>query len=172
MAKNNKGKNKSKKSGMISVNETVAVNKRARFDYELGDTYEAGLQLFGTEVKSLRLGQASIAEAYIGPGRAENADKLYIFNANIPEYQQAGNHLQHDPKRTKLLLLHKREINALLGAVQKGGYTIVPTRLFFNGRGLAKLELALAKGKKAHDKRETEKKRDWGREKQRLLRER
>ena len=157
---------------MISVNETVAVNKRARFDYELGETFEAGLQLLGTEVKSLRLGQASIAEAYIGPGREEQANRLFLFNANIPEYQQASAHLQHNPKRTKTLLLKKREIDKLLGSIQKGGYTIVPTRLFFNGRGLAKLELALAKGKKDHDKRETQKQRDWGREKQRLLRER
>lgn len=157
---------------MISVNETVAVNRRARFDYALEDTFEAGLQLHGTEVKSLRLGQASIVEAYIGPGREDQAGRLFLFNANIPEYQQAGEHLQHDPKRTKPLLLHKREIHTLLGAVQKGGYTIVPLRLFFNGRGIAKLELALAKGKKLHDKRDTEKKRDWSREKHRLLKER
>lgn len=165
-------KNKSKKSGMISVNETVALNKRARFDYEIGETFEAGLQLFGTEVKSLRLGQASIAESYVGPGRGEQAGMLLLFNANIPEYQQAGAHLQHDPKRTRALLLHKREINKLLGAISKEGSTIVPLRLFFNGRGLAKLEIALAKGKKLHDKRQTTKDRDWGREKQRLLRER
>ena len=157
---------------MISVNETVAVNKRARFDYEILEKFEAGLQLYGTEVKSLRLGQASIAEAYIGPGREDKAGQLFIWNANIPEYQQAGTHLQHDPKRIKLLLLHKREINKLIGSIQREGMTIVPLRLFFNGRGLAKLELALAKGKKLHDKRDTQKQRDWGREKQRLLRDR
>ena len=165
-------KNTSKKSGMISVNETVAVNKRARFDYELGEMFEAGLQLTGTEVKSLRLGQASIAEAYVGPGRSDQPGYLFLFNANIPEYQQAGQHLQHEPKRIRSILLHKREIGKLMGAVQKEGCTIVPLRLFFNGRGLAKLEIALGKGKKHHDKRETQKKRDWGREKQRLLRER
>ncbi len=100
------------------------------------------------------------------------ADRLLIFNANIPEYQQAGSHLQHDPKRTRALLLHKRELNKLIGSINKEGHTIVPLRLFFNGHGLAKLEIALGKGKKLHDKRETQKKRDWGREKQRLLRTR
>ncbi len=157
---------------MISVNETVAVNRRARFDYELGDTFEAGMQLTGSEVKSLRLGQASIAEAYIGPAksRAEKRE-LFIFNANIPEYAQAGPHLQHEAKRTRKLLLHKKEIDKLLGSIDKGGFTIIPLRLFFNGRGLAKLELSLAKGKKLHDKRETQKDRDWNRQKQRLLRE-
>ena len=160
------------KSGMISVNETVAVNKRAKFDYELEDRFEAGIMLVGTEVKSLRLGQASIAESYVGPGREHDAGSLFIFNANIPEYQQAGQHLQHDPKRPKKLLLHKRELHKLLGSVARGGYTIVPLRLFFNGRGLAKLEIALGKGKKLHDKRDTQKSRDWGREKQRIMRDR
>lgn len=166
MAKKNKSK-----SGLISINETVAVNRRAKFDYELGEHFEAGIMLSGTEVKSLRHGQASIAEAYIGPGKFDaRADEIFIFNANIPEYGPAGAHLQHEPKRTRKLLLKKKEIGVLLGNVAKGGFTIVPLRLFFNGRGLAKLELALAKGKKLHDKRETEKKRDWNKEKQRLLR--
>ena len=98
---------------MISINETVAVNRRARFDYEISDVYEAGLMLHGTEVKSLRLGQASIAEAYIGPGREAESGALFIFNANIPEYQQAGAHLQHEPKRIRKLLLKKREIGML-----------------------------------------------------------
>ena len=155
---------------MISINETVAVNRRARFDYEISDVYEAGLMLHGTEVKSLRLGQASIAEAYIGPGREAESGALFIFNANIPEYQQAGAHLQHEPKRIRKLLLKKREIDKLLGSIQREGYTIVPLKLFFNGRGLAKLEIGLGKGKKLHDKRETQKNRDWTREKQRLLR--
>lgn len=167
-----KKSNKSKKSGMISVNETVAVNKRARFDYQIEDTFEAGIQLVGTEVKSLRLGQASIAESYIGTGREENAGRLFLFNANIPEYQQAGAHLQHDPKRIKPLLLRKREIDKLIGSVNKNGYTIVPLKLYFNNRGLAKIEIGLAKGKKTHDKRETQKQRDWNRDKQRLLRTR
>ncbi len=167
-----KKKNQKSKSGMISVNETVAVNKRARFDYELEETFEAGLQLRGTEVKSLRLGQASITEAYIGPGTGDEAWEVFVFNANIPEYQQASQLLQHDPKRTKKLLLKKKEIDKLLGGVQREGYTIVPLRLFFNGRGLAKLELALGKGKKLHDKRDTQKNRDWNRDKHRIMRER
>ena len=154
------------------MNETVAVNKRARFDYEIGDVFEAGLQLYGTEVKSLRHGQASIAESYVGPGIGEHASELFVFNANIPEYQQASPHLQHEPKRIRKLLLKKREIDKLLGSVQRDGYTIVPLKLFFNGRGLAKLEIALGKGKKLHDKRNTQKSRDWGREKQRIMRER
>lgn len=167
-----KKKNQRSKSGMISVNETIAVNKRARFDYALEEIFEAGLQLLGTEVKSLRLGQASVTEAYIGPGIGDQASDIFVFNANIPEYQQASQLLQHDPKRTKKLLLKKREIDKLLGGVKRDGYTIVPLRLFFNGRGLAKLELALGKGKKLHDKRDVQKERDWGREKNRLMRER
>lgn len=165
-----KKKNNNKKNGLISVNETVAQNKRARFDYEIIETFEAGIQLLGTEVKSLRHGQASIAESHIGTSKFEQADRLFLFNANIPEYQQAGAHLQHDPKRTKALLLRKREIHKLIGSVQKSGMTIVPLRLYFNSRGLAKLEIALAKGKQLHDKRATEKDRDWGRQKQRLMR--
>ena len=159
-------KQKKSKSGLISTNQTVADNKRARFDYHIEDKFEAGIALVGTEVKSLRHGQCSIKEAHIGPKKGE----IWAFNINIPEYQQASQKLQHDPKRPNKLLLHKREVNKLLGAVQREGYTIVPLRLYFNGRGLAKLEIALAKGKKLHDKRETQKKRDWGKEKQRLLR--
>ncbi len=162
---------KSKTSGvLISTDHTVADNRRARFDYFIEDSFEAGISLTGTEVKSLRLGQASIAEGHIGTSKFLQLDRLYLFNANIPEYQKAGAHLQHDPKRTKALLLHKREINKLLGSVQKNGLTIVPLKLFFNKRGIVKIEIALAKGKKLHDKRETQKNRDWGREKQRLLR--
>lgn len=161
------------KNGMISVNETIAVNRRARFDYELGEVFEAGIMLLGSEVKSLRLGQASIAEAYVGQMRNDGSKgrELYIHNANIPEYQQASEHLQHDPKRTKQLLLHKKQIDKLLGSVQRDSYTIVPLRLFFNGRGLAKLEMALGKGKKNHDKRDTEKNRDWKRDKQRIMKD-
>ena len=131
------------------------------------DKFEAGIALLGTEVKSLRLRQCSINEAHVAPRGGE----IWAYNINIPEYQQASQALQHDPKRTKKLLLNKREVNKLLGAVQREGYTIVPLRLYFNARGMAKLEIALAKGKKLHDKRETEKKRDWGKQKQRLLRE-
>ncbi len=159
---------KKKKSGMISTNHTVAENRQARFEYTLEDTFIAGIALTGTEVKSLRLGQASIKESFVGPKNGE----IWIFNANIPEYQQAGHHLQHDPKRTRKLLLHKREINKLMGAVTRDGYTIVATRLFFDARGMAKLEIALAKGKKLHDKRATEKERDWNKQKQRVMKER
>lgn len=124
--------------------------------------------LVGTEVKTLRMGQANIKEAYVGPKDGE----IWLFNANIPEYQQASQNLQHDPKRPRKLLLHKREMNKLLGAVSREGYTIVPLRLFFNGRGLAKIEIALAKGKQTHDKRETIKKRDWQKQKSRIMRDR
>lgn len=169
-----KKQSKRGKNGMISINETIAVNKRARFDYELGEVFEAGIMLLGTEVKSLRLGQASITEAYVGPLRTDGSKgrELYVLNANIPEYQQAGEHLQHDPKRPKQLLLHKKQVDKLLGSIQRDSFTIVPLRLFFNGRGLAKLELALGKGKKNHDKRDTEKARDWKRDKQRIMRDR
>ncbi|MCB1531607.1 MAG: SsrA-binding protein SmpB [Alphaproteobacteria bacterium] len=160
-------KKKNAKSGLISTNQTVAENRRARFDYALEDTFEAGIALVGTEVKSLRHGQCSLNEAHVAPHKGE----IWAYNVNIPEYQQASGALQHDPKRPKKLLLKKREVNKLLGSVQREGYTIVPTKIYFNARGLAKLEIALAKGKKMHDKRETEKKRDWGREKQRLMRE-
>ena len=161
-------KKKEKKSGLISTNQTVADNRRARFDYILEDTFEAGLMLTGSEVKVLRHGQCSINEAYVGPKRGE----IWLFNCNIPEYQQAAPGRQHEPKRPRKLLLKQREVHKLLGAVNREGYTIIPTRLYFNARGIAKLEIAMAKGKKIHDKRETEKKRDWGREKGRIMRER
>lgn len=156
-----------KKSGLISTNQTVAQNRRAHRDYHLEDKFDAGIALQGTEVKSLRHGQCSIKEAYIGPRGGE----IWLFNATIPEYQQAGPKMQHEPKRPRKLLLHKREMNKLLGAVQREGYTVVPLKLYFNGRGLAKLQLALGKGKKLYDKRETEKRRDWNRQKRRILRE-
>ncbi len=151
---------------MLSTDVTVAENRRAKFDYFLEDRMEAGIQLTGTEVKSLRLGLCSINESYVGPHGSE----IFLFNATIPEYQQAGAHLQHQPTRPRRLLLHKKEVNRLIGSVTREGYTIIATRLYFNKRGVAKLEIALAKGKKQHDKRDTIKKRDWGREKQRLLR--
>ncbi|MEM7680299.1 MAG: SsrA-binding protein SmpB [Pseudomonadota bacterium] len=159
--------NKSK-SGLISTNQTVADNRRARYDFTLEDTFEAGIALVGTEVKSLRHGQCSIKEAYIGPKDGE----IWIHNMNIPEYQQAGSQQQHEPKRVRKLLLNKREINKLMGAVTREGYTVIPTKIYFNNRGLAKIEIALAKGKKTHDKREDKKKRDWQKEKSRVLRER
>lgn len=156
---------KKAKSGMISTDQTVAENKKARFNYTLEDTYEAGIMLLGTEVKSLRLGQCSIQESYVGPKDGD----LWLFNANISEYQQAGPKMQHAPTRPRKLLLHKRELNKIMGSVAREGMTIVATKIYFDKRGKAKLEIALAKGKKQHDKRETEKKRDWGKQKQRLL---
>jgi SsrA-binding protein len=156
---------KPKKSGLHNTNATVADNRRARFEYYLEDKFEAGLQLTGTEVKSLRLGLCSINESYVGPMKGE----IWLFNSHIAEYPQAHADRQHDPKRLRKLLLKKKEVDKILGATTRDGYTVVPTRLYFNGRGLAKLEIALAKGKKLHDKRETEKKRDWSREKARLL---
>ncbi len=160
--------NKKKSGGLISTNQTVADNRRAKFDYHLEDKFEAGLVLTGTEVKSLRHGQAMIAESHI----AEKNGDLVLLNAHIPEYQQASPHLQHEPRRPRKLLLKKREIDKMMGAITREGYTIVPIRLFFNAKGLAKLECALAKGKKAFDKRETSKQRDWNRDKQRIMRDR
>lgn len=145
----------------------VAENRKARFNYEIEDTVEAGLVLEGSEVKSLREGKANIAESYA----ADEGGELYLLNAYIPEYTFAGRR-NHEPRRPRKLLLHRREMNRLVGAVQREGMTLVPLRLYFNDRGIAKLLLALARGKKLHDKRETAKKRDWQRQKARLMRER
>jgi SsrA-binding protein len=145
--------------------KVVADNRRARFNYEIGETFEAGIALTGTEVKSLRQGKATIAESY-----ADTRDgELWLVNANIPEYLQGGR-FNHAPKRPRKLLLHKRQIDKLSGAVDREGMTIVPLKLYFNEKGRAKLEIAIARGKKLHDKRETERKRSWDRERSRLLR--
>ena len=145
----------------------IAENRRARFDYFFEETLEAGLMLTGTEVKALRLGRANIAESYAG---AEGRE-IVLINAHIPEYGPA-NRFNHEPRRPRKLLLHRKQIDKLLGAVQRDGRTLVPTRLYFNEKGMVKLELALAKGKKTHDKREVEAARDWKREQGRLLRDR
>jgi SsrA-binding protein len=145
----------------------IAENRRARYDYFLEDTFEAGLQLTGSEVKSLRNGRANIAESYA----AVEGDEIVLINADIPPYKQAGPYFNHEPRRHRKLLLKRREIDRLIGAVQREGRTIVPTRLYWNDRGIAKLEVALAKGKKVHDKRATAAERDWRRDKARLLRE-
>ncbi len=145
---------------------TAAVNRRARFNYEIGQIFEAGIALAGTEVKSLREGRSSIADAYAG----ERNGEMWLYNAYIPEYLQA-NRFNHETRRPRKLLLHKREIGRLMGAVDREGMTVVPLKIYFNDRGRAKVELAVARGKKLHDKRETAKKRDWGREKARLLRD-
>src|SRR5580704_16259268 len=147
--------------------KVVAENRKARFNYAIEDTIETGIALTGTEVKSIRNGKTTIAESY-----ADSKDgEIWLINANIPEYLQA-NRFNHEPKRPRKLLLHKKQINRLMGAVDRDGMTLIPLKLYFNERGRAKLLLAVAKGKKLHDKRESEKKRDWGREKGRLLRAR
>ncbi|MBL0925752.1 MAG: SsrA-binding protein SmpB [Sphingomonadaceae bacterium] len=147
--------------------KTVAENRRARYDYHIDDKYEAGIVLTGTEVKSLRFGEGSIAESY-----AEvKDDQIWLINANIPEFSH-GNRYNHEPKRPRKLLLNVREINKLHGAVMRQGMTLVPLSIYFNGKGRAKVELALAKGKKAPDKRATEKERDWKREQGRIMRDR
>lgn len=147
--------------------KVVAENRRARFDYMIGDVVEAGLILTGTEVKALREGKANIAESYAAP----EDGAIWLINANIPEYS-AGNRENHEPKRPRKLLLHRREIARLAQAVERKGFTLVPLKLYFNDRGRAKLELGLGQGKKNHDKRDTVKDRDWTRSKQRLLRDR
>ena len=148
--------------------KVVADNRRARFNYEIGETFEAGLALAGSEVKSLRAGKATIAESYADARGGE----IWLINSNIPEYQQAGPFNNHAPKRARKLLLHQRQIDRLTGAVEREGMTIVPLKLYFNERGRAKIEIALARGKKLHDKRETLKRRTWERERGRLLRQR
>ena len=144
----------------------VAQNRKARFNFHIGETFEAGIALSGSEVKSLRSGKATIAESYADA----RAGEIWLVNANIPEYAQAGR-FTHAPKRPRKLLLHARQINRLVGAVEREGMTIVPLKLYFNKRGRAKVEIALARGKKLHDKRDTEKKRDWQRERGRLMRQ-
>ncbi len=146
--------------------KVVSENRRARYNYEIGETYEAGLVLTGTEVKSLRTGKATIAESYASAEKGE----LFLINATIPKYGQ-GNRFNHEPKRPRKLLMKAREIARLAQGVEREGMTIVPLKVYFNARGLAKLQLAVARGKKLHDKRETEKQRDWNREKSRLLRD-
>lgn len=147
--------------------KVVAENRKARFNYAIDDTLEAGIVLTGPEVKSIRTGKATIAESYADPKGGE----IWLINANIPEYLQA-NRFNHAPKRPRKLLLHKRQINKLIGAIERQGMTLIPLKLYFNERGRIKVELGLAKGKKLHDKRETEKKRSWEREKARVMRER
>ena len=146
--------------------KVVADNRKARFNYAIGETFEAGIALTGSEVKSMRAGKANIAESYAGARDGE----LWLLNSNISEYKQAGR-FNHAPKRPRKLLLHKRQINKLIGAVEREGMTVVPLKIYFNDKGRAKVEIALAKGKKLHDKRETEKKRSWERERGRLLRQ-
>lgn len=144
----------------------VADNRMARRNYEIQEVFEAGVMLLGTEVKALREGHATIREAYASP----EDGAIYLINANIPEYS-AGNRENHEPKRKRKLLLHAKEVVKLSQAVERKGYTIVPLKLYFNERGIAKLEIGLGAGRKSHDKRDVEKNRDWNRQKQRLMRD-
>ncbi|MGN6363708.1 SsrA-binding protein SmpB [Asticcacaulis taihuensis] len=151
----------------LTTSKTIADNRRARFDYFLEQNTEAGIALTGTEVKSLRSGRANIAESYVS---IENGDELCLINADIPPYGHA-NRFNHEPRRPRKLLLHRKEIHRFMIAIQREGMTIIPTRLYFNDKGMVKLEIALAKGKKNHDKREATAERDWARDKARLMRD-
>ena len=155
------------KGSQRTVNKIVAENRKARFNYEIVDTYEAGLVLKGTEVKSLREGKANIAESYA----SDEDGEIWLINSYLPEYLQA-NRFNHEPRRRRKLLMSRREIDRLRAAVSREGMTLIPLKVYFNEKGRAKLELALGKGKKLHDKRETEKERDWNRQKTRLLKDR
>ena len=142
----------------------VAQNRKARHNYFIEETFEAGLSLTGTEVKSLRGGRSTIAESYVTAIEGE----AWLVNATIPEYS-SGNRNNHEPRRPRKLLLHRSQVNKLIGAIQRQGRTVVPLQVYFNEKGRAKLEIALALGKKAHDKRATIKERDWQRQRSRLL---
>ena len=145
----------------------VAQNRKARYNYRIAERFEAGIALTGTEVKSLRQGRASMGEAYA----AERGGEIFLINAHIAEYD-AGGRYNHAPTRARKLLLKKREIRKLIGSLRRGGMTLVPLSLYFNARGRAKVELAMATGKRKYDKRASEKERDWKRNKQRLMRDR
>lgn len=155
------------KKTTVDNNKLVAENRRARFDYSIEETFEAGVSLVGTEVKSLRVGQANIAESYA----SIEGDELFLINANIPIYEPASQ-FNHDPKRHRKLLLKRREINRLKGDTQRKGRTVVPLKMYFNNVGRLKLLLGVGVGKRAIDKRETQKKRDWAKEKGRIMRDR
>ena len=150
----------------VAANRVAAQNRKARHNYQIEDSLEAGLVLRGSEVKALREGRANIAESYAKPENGE----IWLINAHIPEYSQAGQ-FNHEPRRPRKLLLKKREASKLIGATDREGMTLIPLKLYFNARGIAKLEIGLGKGKHYYDKRETQKKRDWNRQKARLMRE-
>jgi SsrA-binding protein len=159
MGKSAKDKGKAKAGG------TIALNKRARHEYHLGDRYEAGLALQGWELKAIRAGRANIGESYA----VVRGGELFLFGAQVTPLIQASSHVVAEERRTRKLLLHRHEIDKLVGLVQRDGYTVVPTALYWKGNKV-KAELALAKGKQAHDKRDAAKDRDWQRDKQRLMR--
>ena len=143
----------------------VAQNRKASFNYFFEDTLEAGIELLGSEVKSLRAGKGSIADAYA----LDSEGEIYLHNTYIPEYKQSS-YNNHDPRRLRKLLLNKKEINKIIGKINRDGFTVVPTKIYFNPKGIAKVNIAIAKGKKLHDKRQTKKQRDWNREKSRVFR--
>jgi SsrA-binding protein len=150
------------------THRTAAENRKARHDYFIEDTIEAGIVLTGSEVKSLREGRGNLRDSYA----AEDRGEIWLYGVHIPEYGNARGFDSHEPRRPRKLLLHGREIARLMGVVQREGATLVPLSIYFNDRGIAKVELGLARGKRKADKRESEKERDWQREKARLLRER
>ncbi|WP_440695454.1 SsrA-binding protein SmpB [Candidatus Pelagibacter sp. HIMB109] len=143
----------------------VAQNRKASFNYFFEDTLEAGIELLGSEVKSLRAGKGSIADAYA----LDSEGEIYLHNTYIPEYKQSS-YNNHDPRRLRKLLLNKKEINKIIGKINRDGFTVIPTKIYFNSKGIAKVNIAIAKGKKLHDKRQTKKQRDWNREKSRVFR--
>ncbi len=151
----------------MALHKLIAENRRAKFDYFLEDSFEAGMVLTGTEVKALREGRANIAESYA----ATEGREIVLINAYIPEYGPA-NRFNHEPRRPRKLLLHRRQIDRFFGAIGREGQTLIPTKLYFDEKGRVKLELYLAKGKKLHDKRATEADRDWKREQGRIMRDR
>ncbi|EMH80081.1 SsrA-binding protein [alpha proteobacterium HIMB114] len=152
----------SKKNASSNI---VAQNRKASFNYFFEDTLEAGIELLGSEVKSLRAGKGSIADAYA----LDSEGEIYLHNTYIPEYKQSS-YNNHDPRRLRKLLLNKKEINKIIGKINRDGFTVVPTKIYFNSKGIAKVNIAIAKGKKLHDKRQTKKQRDWNREKSRVFR--
>ncbi len=158
------GKNKGKKKNPFG--SPTIQNRRARYDYNIEEEYEAGIVLHGTEVKSLRKGEANINDAYA----AEDKEEIWLYNSYIKEYE-GGNQFNHETRRPRKLLLHRREINKLMGRIQAKGTTLVPLRIFFNARGMAKVMLGLASGKRQHEKRDTIKDRDWQREKERIIKD-
>ena len=163
MSSKSGGAKASRKEAGIKV---ISDNRRARYDYEILQTFEAGIELKGSEVKSLRTGHMNLAEAYA----TMKGGEMWLINSNIPEYREA-NRFNHEPKRPRKLLLHAKEIDKLANGVTREGLTIVPLKMFFNPRGRVKVDVALARGKKLHDKRDTIKERTWQREKSRLMRE-
>ena len=148
------------------MTKLIAENRRARYDYFIEEVFEAGLVLTGSEVKSLREGRANIAESYA----SAEGEAIVLINADIPPFKH-GNRFNHEPRRPRKLLLHKKEIGKMMGAVRREGQTLIPLKLYFNEKGLAKLEVGIAKGKKLHDKREATAERDWARDKARLMRD-